>query len=72
MNTSMKTTLIKNAQIVNEGEVFQGDLRIEGDRISAIASELPATESDEVIDAQGKFLLPGIPLCHRLFSLQFG
>ncbi len=60
MNTSMKTTLIKNAQIVNEGEVFQGDLRIEGDRISAIASELPATESDEVIDAQGKFLLPGM------------
>ena len=35
----MKTTLIKNARIVNEGGITEADLRIEGQRISQVASE---------------------------------
>lgn len=56
----MKTTLIKNARIVNEGTVKAADLRIQGQRISQIANELSATIYDNVIDACGNYLLPGM------------
>lgn len=54
-------TLIKNAQIVNEGEIFTGFVLISGDLISEIGTDstnLP--EAEKVIDAQGKFLIPGL------------
>ena len=57
----MKKILIKNARIVNEGQVMDGDLFIEGDRIAKIDSTLSQRDSEtQVIDAAGKFLLPGI------------
>ena len=56
----MKTTLIKNAKIVNENNIIETDLRIEGQRISEINAELTATHNDQVIDAQGQYLLPGM------------
>ena len=55
----MNTTLIKNAQIVNEGVIFQGDLLIEGDFISKIGTDLKAPAHAKIIDAKGKYLLPG-------------
>ena len=58
----MKRTWIKNARIVNEGESFEGSVIIENEIISEIlkAKETPITECDEVIDAQGYYLLPGV------------
>jgi dihydroorotase len=55
----MNTTLIKNAQIVNEGAIYQGDLLIEGDFISKIGSDLKAPADAKIVDAEGKYLLPG-------------
>ena len=55
----MNTTLIKNAQIVNEGVIFQGDLLIEGDFISKIGTDLKAPAHAKIVDAKGKYLLPG-------------
>lgn len=55
-----KTILIKNAHIVNEGEVFNGDILIEGEYIKEIGESISAKSSDVfVIDAEGKYLLPG-------------
>ncbi|TXD49886.1 dihydroorotase [Polaribacter sp. IC073] len=54
-----KATLIKNATIVNENSIFRGDVLIENEIITAISSEIKATENVEVIDAEGKFLIPG-------------
>ncbi len=51
-------TLIVNAKIVNEGKVIDGDVLIREDRIERIGSSL--STSGRVIDAEGKFLLPGI------------
>jgi len=54
-------TLIKNAQIVNEGEITTGFVLIEHELISQVgkdSDELPT--ADTVIDAQGKFLIPGL------------
>ncbi|MEE9408193.1 MAG: dihydroorotase [Polaribacter sp.] len=54
-----KSTLIKNATIVNENKTFKGDVLIENEIISAISSDIKATENVEVINAEGKFLIPG-------------
>jgi dihydroorotase len=56
----MKTQLIVNANIVNEGEVVEGDLLIRGEFIDAIGRDLSSRQADEVIDAQGLLLFPGV------------
>ena len=57
----MSSALIKNANIVNEGKVFFGDVLIENEIIKEISSSSIASRpSSLVIDANGKYLLPGI------------
>src|SRR5690349_6398336 len=55
----MKNTLILNANIVNEDKVFQGDVFIKGRFIDAIGKDLGSRSADNIIDAKGKYLLPG-------------
>lgn len=55
----MKITLIKNANIVNEGKTINADVLIEGKFIKTIANDITAPENATVIDANGKYLLPG-------------
>lgn len=55
----MSTTLIKNATIVNEGRMQQASVLIDGDIISDIFTSAPLPEADNVVDAQGRWLLPG-------------
>jgi len=57
MNT---TTLIQNAQIVNEGSVFTGDVLIENNSIKQIAKKINPLENTTVIDAKGSYLIPGV------------
>jgi dihydroorotase len=53
--------LIKNARIVNQGEILDGDLLIEGQIIKEIAPSISSKNADTlVIDAENKFLLPGM------------
>ena len=53
--------LIKNAQIVNEGSIINRDLLIEGKKISNIDSSISVkNNTTKVIDADGKFLMPGM------------
>ncbi|MGZ5273115.1 MAG: dihydroorotase [Kaistella sp.] len=52
--------LIKNAQIVNENKIFKGDLLIEDDIIVKIGNSIPEENADRIIDAEGKYLLPGV------------
>ena len=52
-------TLIKNAQIVNEGEIYKSDVLIENQRIKKIATEIKV-EANKIIDAEGLHLLPGV------------
>lgn len=57
----MKKTLIKNANIVNEGAIFNGDILIEGEYIKKIGESLTPKSADVlVLDAEGKYLLPGV------------
>ncbi len=57
----MSTILIKNANIVNEGKIIQGDVMIEGDRIAEVGGSISVKSADtRVIDADGQFLIPGM------------
>ena len=56
-----RNTLIKNAKIVNEGKIFEGDILIENNRIEAIDSSISVKSADMiVIDAEGNYVLPGL------------
>ena len=52
-------TLIKNANIVNEGEVYNSDLLIQDHKIKLISSEINC-KADVIINADGLYLLPGV------------
>lgn len=56
----MSGTLIKFAQIVNEGKIQARDVRIEQGRITQIDTDISPKAYEEVIDASGLFLLPGM------------
>jgi len=57
----MSKILIQNGTIVNEGRSFQGGLVVDGDVISEIyEAEAPRGTYDEVVDASGCFVLPGV------------
>ena len=64
-------TIIKGGTIVNEGRAFRGTIVIDGERISDIiedgvsssaitSSPSPQGDAEEVIDASGCYVLPGI------------
>jgi dihydroorotase len=55
----MNSYLIKNATIVNEGSSFVGDVLIENGVIKKVDSFITPS-SNTVIDASGKYLIPGL------------
>lgn len=57
----MMKILIKNGTIVNEGRSFLGDLVVDGEQIAEIyEGKAPRGIYDQVIDASGCFVLPGV------------
>ncbi len=52
--------LIRNAVLINEGRRSESDLLIRGARIERIAPHIAAPAGVEVIDANGRLLLPGL------------
>ena len=58
----MKRIWIHHAVIVNEGKKFNGSVVIEGEKIAEVLEGdcRPAAPCDEEIDAEGKYLIPGV------------
>jgi len=57
----MSSVLIKNAKIVNEGQIFEGDVLVENEFIVEIATQISSKSSQTIIiDAEGNYLLPGV------------
>ncbi|MDX2190628.1 MAG: dihydroorotase [Bacteroidota bacterium] len=53
--------VIRNANIVNEGKIFAGDIYIKNQKIEKVASRIGTIIEKHIeIDAKGKYLLPGI------------
>ena len=55
----MNTYLIKNATIVNEGASFLSDILIENGFIKKISASI-TVDAIPIIDAEGKYLIPGL------------
>ena len=55
----MKSILIKNANVINEGKIEQKDVFVADRKIAAIGEGL-TNKADVTIDATGKYLMPGI------------
>lgn len=56
----MKTILILHANLVNEGQIRTADIFIKNGIIEKIGRDLISQPADRVIDAQGKYVLPGV------------
>ncbi len=56
----MHTTKIIDARVVNEEQIQEVDILIEGSFISRIDTDLSSVATDDTYDAQGKYLLPGL------------
>ncbi len=60
MPVSATSLLITGARLVNEGTIREADLLVVGGRIVAIGGDLASRPADRVIEAEGKYLLPGL------------
>jgi len=57
----MNDILIKNARIVNEGKIIEGDVHIQGEHIVEVGGAISVKSNQtKIINAQNKLLLPGI------------
>jgi len=55
-----QTTLIRNAQLVNEGQITESDVLLKNGRIEKIATSIQAPAGAKTVDADGRHLLPGM------------
>lgn len=63
-------TLISNGTICLEGEVVKADLAIRDEKVEALGAGFDAGEFDTVIDAAGKYVVPGGVDAHTHMALQ--
>ena len=57
----MKKTLIKNARVVNEGNIKKRDILIDGDIILKISKSINVNATDvNIIEADNNYLIPGL------------
>ena len=59
-NGHLSKLLLTNARLVNEGEIRDVDVLIDGERIARVGPSISAPSEAAVIDLAGKYLLPGM------------
>lgn len=64
-------TLIKNGRVITAVDDYMGDVLIEGEKISVIGTKLEM-QADKVIDAKGKYVIPGGIDPHTHMDMPFG
>jgi dihydropyrimidinase len=65
------STLIKGGRIITAADDYVGDVYVEGERITTLGESLDV-EADRVIDASGKYVLPGCVDPHTHLDMPFG
>jgi dihydropyrimidinase len=63
--------LIKGGRVITAADDYVGDVYVEGERISLIGESLDVA-ADRVIDASGKYVLPGCVDPHTHLDMPFG
>jgi len=56
----MSSILILNAKIVNQGKVFESDVFVKDEFIAKIGKDLQSMPATKILDAEGKYLFPGV------------
>jgi dihydropyrimidinase len=67
----MATTLIKNGTVVTASDEYRGDVLVDGETIAQIGTRIDV-KADTVIDASGRYVIPGGIDVHTHFDLPFG
>lgn len=65
------STLIKNGRVITAEQDYTADIYVEKEKISTIGSEL-TMKADTVIDARGKYVIPGGIDVHTHMDMPFG
>jgi dihydropyrimidinase len=65
------SVLIKGGRVITAADDYVGDVYVENERISLIGESLDV-EADRVIDASGKYVLPGCVDPHTHLDMPFG
>src|SRR4029450_6062232 len=65
------SVLIKGGRVVTAADDYVGDILVEGERISLIGESLDVP-ADRVVDAAGKYVLPGCIDPHTHLDMPFG
>ena len=65
------SVLIKGGRIITAADDYVGDVFVDGERIAMIGESLDV-EADRVIDASGKYVLPGCVDPHTHLDMPFG
>ena len=65
-------TIIANGRVVTATDTYAGDVAISGGKIVAIGQNLPRENASRVIDAAGKYVLPGGIDVHTHLDMPFG
>src|SRR5689334_22623219 len=68
----MARTLIKNGTVVTAVDQYRGDVLIEDEKIALVGTSLADIQADTVIDAAGKYVLPGGIDVHTHLDMPFG
>src|SRR5437660_7975001 len=64
--------VIRNATVVTAADTYRADVGISGDRVTAIAAQLPTENAGRIIDATGLLLIPGGIDVHTHLDMPFG
>jgi dihydropyrimidinase len=67
----MATTLIKNGTVVTASDEYKGDVLVDGETIAQIGTKIDV-KADTVIDASGRYVIPGGIDVHTHMELPFG
>src|SRR4051812_45172495 len=65
------SVLIKGGRVITAADDYVGDVYVEGERISLIGESLDVA-ADRVVDASGKYVLPGCIDPHTHLDMPFG
>src|SRR5207249_906954 len=64
VDTPRVDTIVRGGKVVTASDIFEAAVAITGDKIAAIGPEDLLPPADRVIDAGGRFVLPGLIDCH--------
>ena len=65
-------TIIVNGQVATATDTYNADIAIQNGKVAAIAQNLPRENATKIIDATGKYVLPGGIDVHTHLDMPFG